>query len=95
MVGGRGECVLSGPAKKIKSEGGKVGDGLGSVLVGLSLEIGSEGPEDGKIDWPDSRWGRVIIGPGFEEGSEAKGIPGPIRLGILEAQSGKLLPHSM
>jgi hypothetical protein len=90
-IGGRGEGVLPRPAKKVETDGGKVGDGLRSVTVGVELEGGGEGPEDGDVDGPDAGRSRVVVGPGFEEGTEPVGIPSPVQSGILEAQSGELL----
>jgi hypothetical protein len=91
-VGGWGEGVFAGSAKEVEPDGGEGGDGVGARSVWVCLEQGGESAEDCDVDGSDAGWSWVVIGPGFVEGSESVHIPGPVQPGILEAQSGELLP---
>ena len=92
-IGGRGEGVFPGSAEEIEGEGAQVQDGLGPWLVGGLGEGGDQGSEDGDVDRPDPRRGRVLIRPSLEEGLEAEDIMGAFQPGIREAQSGERLSH--
>ena len=92
-IGGRREGVFPRLTEEIEGEGAQVQDGLGPWLVGGLGEGGDQGSEDGDVDRPDPRRGRVLIRPSLEEGLEAEDIVGAFQPGIQEAQSGECLPH--
>jgi hypothetical protein len=90
-VGGGGEGIFPGAAEEVEADCGEVDDGLCAGTIRVVLKSGGECAEDGDVDRPDAGGSRVVVGPGFEEGPEAKGVFSPVQPWILEAQSGELL----
>ena len=92
VSGGR-QGVFPGAAEEVEGKGAQVEDGVGTGGVRGLGEGLEQGTKDRNVDGPDTGGSRVLVGPGLEEGLEAKDVVGAFQPGIREAQSGERLPH--